>query len=244
MAERNLSEAEAYRLLESAGIRVVPHRVVATADEWTSTQPPSGQERSSRAAEFGFPVVLKIASADILHKSKIGGVEIDLKTPDEVKAAFERIMANTHRAAPEAKIDGCLVSARAPRGLAEVIVGTTLDAEFGQVVMFGAGGEFAEVLKCVEFRSLPVSTAAARQMVEKIQARMGASAGWRRVDPAVPAELVRRFSELVQAHPEIVSMDINPAIVYEDRYVVVDAKGTVRSGPFDRAGARMGVVGK
>lgn len=180
--------------------------MVATPDELTSAEPPSGQERSSRAAEFGFPVVLKIASADILHKSKIGGVEIDLKTPDEVKAAFERIMANVRREAPEAKIDGCLVSARAPRGLAEVIVGTTLDAEFGRVVMFGAGGEFAEVLKCVE--------------------------------------LVRRFSELVQAHPEIVSMDINPAIVYEDRYVVVDAKGTVRSGPFDRAGARMGVVGK
>ncbi len=213
--QRNLSEAEAYHLLAGAGIRVPAFRVAAKADDAIRA-----------AAELGFPVVLKVASADILHKAKLGGVEVDLKTLDAVKAAFGRILASVRRAAPGAKIDGCLVSEQVPRGLAEVIVGTTRDAEFGRVVMFGAGGEFAEVLRLVDFRSLPVTAAEARKMVDRVRGRMMAAAGWRRIDPAVPAELVRRFGELLQARPEIESLDINPAVIYEDRYVVVDAKGT------------------
>lgn len=213
----NLSEAQAYSLLVGAGIKVPAFQIAATVDE------------AARAStEFGFPVVLKVASADILHKSKLGGVEVGLGSAQEVKAAFERIMAAVRKAAPEAHIDGCLVSEMAPHGLAEVIVGTTHDAEFGPVVMFGAGGEFAEVLKCVDFRSLPLGAADARRMVDKVQGRMKAAAGWKRIDPAVPAELVRRFAELLEAHPEIESIDINPAVIYEDGYVVVDAKGVTQ----------------
>ncbi len=212
---RNLSEAEAYRLLAAAGINVAAHRLATSAAEAVEA-----------AAEIGFPVVLKVASADILHKAKVGGVAVDLGSTSQVRAAFERIMASVREARPEARVDGCLVCGQVPRGLVEAIIGTTADAEFGRVVMFGAGGEFAEVLKCVDFRSLPVSAEEARKMVEKVRGRMAAAAGWKRVDPDVPAELIRRFSELLEAHPELESIDINPAVIYEDRYVVVDAKGT------------------
>jgi succinyl-CoA synthetase beta subunit len=213
---RNLSEAAVYRLLDEVGIRVVAHRMAESVDE-----------AARLAARIGFPVVCKISAAGILHKSSLGGVETDLRTPGEVKAAFTRITSGIQRRAPEAAIDGCLLMAQAPRGLAEVIAGTARDAEFGRVIMFGAGGEFAEVLKCVDFRSLPVGVDQVSSMVAKVRRRMTAAAGWRRLDPAVPAELIRRLGDLLGAHPEIESLDINPAIVYQSTYLVVDAKGVV-----------------
>ncbi|HEY3315119.1 MAG TPA: acetate--CoA ligase family protein [Bacillota bacterium] len=215
--QRNLSESEVYGLLAGVGIRVIPHHVAATADE-----------AAAAAEQIGFPVVCKVASADIMHKSKLGGVAVDLHTPAQVKEAFTRIVTQVGRAVPEAKIDGCLICGQAPRGLAEVIVGTARDAEFGRVVMFGAGGEFAEVLKCVDFRSLPADRDQATKMVKKVQAKMKAAQGWNRIDPAVVADLVSRFSDLITAHPEIESIDINPAVIYSDNYLVIDAKGTLK----------------
>jgi len=215
---RNLSEPDVYRLLEGAGLKVPLFRVAGTAEE-----------AARAAAEIGFPVVLKVASADVLHKSKVGGVKVDLGTPEEVRAAFESIVSAVRRAVPEARLEGCLVARQAPRGLAEAIVGAVRDAEFGRVVMFGVGGEFAEVLKCVQFRSLPLTVEEARRMVDKVRERMKAAAGWQRLDPAVAAELVVRFAGLVGGHPEIESIDLNPAVIYEDGYLVVDAKGTVVS---------------
>ncbi|MHB0884833.1 MAG: acetate--CoA ligase family protein [Bacillota bacterium] len=212
----NLSEADVYALLEGAGIKVAPYRLVRTADE------------AARAAdEFGYPVVCKVASADIMHKSKLGGVVVDLGSAAQVREAFDGIIARVGRAVPKARIDGCLICGQVPRGLAEAIVGTTRDAEFGRVVMFGVGGEFAEVIKAVDFRSHPVGAGEAAAMARKVQGRMKASAGWSRVAPTVPAELVRRFSELLSGHPEVESIDINPAVLYEDRYIVIDAKGTL-----------------
>lgn len=213
---RNLSEADVYGLLEAAGIKVAPYRLTRTADEAVTA-----------ATEFGYPVVCKVASADILHKSKLGGVAVDRRTPEQVREAFEGIVSRVGRAVPEAKIDGCLICGQAPRGLAEAIIGTTRDPEFGRVVMFGAGGEFAEVLRAVDFRSHPVDGGDAADLVRKVQGKMKTAAGWSRIAPAVAADLVRRFSELLAAHPEVESIDINPAVLYEDGYLVIDAKGTL-----------------
>ncbi len=205
-----------YRLLAGAGIGTVPSEVATTPEE------------AVRAAEsIGYPVVCKILSPDILHKSKLGGVAMDLYSADQVRVAFSRILSSVGRARPEARIEGCLVCGQAPKGLAEIIIGSSVDEEFGPVVMFGVGGEFAEVLRKVEFGSIPVDLEDATRMVRRVQKTMGAAQGWGRMNPLVVAGLIHRFSQLASAHPETESIDLNPVIVYEDRCVVVDAKGTL-----------------
>jgi succinyl-CoA synthetase beta subunit len=213
-SHQNLSEPQVYELLTEAGVCVAPYRKV--------TSP----EHASQAAEaLGFPVVCKVISPDILHKSKLGGVVCNITTPTQVQQTYRQVLEKVSRAQPEARIEGCLICRQMVSAQAEVIVGTTIDDEFGRVIMFGVGGELAEYLHCVEFRSFPVSPQEALQLVLKVQRKMYTIAGWKSMKPEIPAGLIVSFCKVLQAHPEIESIDINPAVLYLDSYAVIDAKG-------------------
>jgi len=209
-----LTEVESKDILEEAGIPTARARLATTADEAVAA-----------AREVGFPVALKVASPDITHKSDVGGVKLNLTTPDEVKAAFDEIIAAAKRAQPDAKVDGVSVQKMARPGI-EVIMGMSQDAQFGPVLMFGLGGILVEVLKDVSFRLVPITPRDARQMVQEIKGRPLLE-GYRGQEPAdVEAleKLLLRLSDFIEKHPEIAELDLNPIFAYKDGAVAVDAR--------------------
>jgi acetate---CoA ligase (ADP-forming) subunit beta len=209
-----LTEVESKDILEEAGIPTAHARLATTADEAVAA-----------AKEFGYPVALKIVSPEITHKSDIGGVKLNLASPDEVKAAFDEIVAAAKKAQPDAKVDGVSVQKMARPGI-EVIMGMSQDAQFGPVLMFGLGGILVEVLKDVSFRLVPITPRDAQQMVQEIKGRPLLE-GYRGQEPAdVEAleKLLLRLSEFVEKHPEIAELDLNPIFAYKDGAVAVDAR--------------------
>ena len=214
----SLTEIETYSLITEYGIPVVQH-VLAQ----------SPKEAAQAGESLGWPVVCKIVSPDIIHKSSIGGVIIGLTSRKEVISAFNTIMANVTRNAPQAKITGCLIAKQAPPGLAEVIVGGLRDIEFGSSVMCGAGGEFAEILKCVTFRPAPTNQQIARQMVENTRKKLINHHGWKSLDPEPLADAIVKMGDLIVNNPQIDSIDLNPLIAYLGSCLVVDSKA-VKSG--------------
>lgn len=166
------------------------------------------------AEEFGYPVVLKIASPDILHKSDIGGIALGLQSAEEVAAAYERILARALHRMPDARIWGVTVQEQLPAGH-EVIVGVNRDAAFGPMVMFGLGGIYVEVMQDVSFRLCPVNVDEARAMVGEIRAA-GILRGARGSAPAdieAIADVICRVSALAMQFEDITELDINPLIV-------------------------------
>lgn len=209
-----LSEVEAKQLLAKARIPVIEARLAATR-----------QEAVSVAKELGYPVALKVVSAQITHKSDVGGVKLDLGSAKEVRAAFDAIMKSARRADPAATIDGVSVQRMAEPGI-EVIVGMTTDAQFGPVLMFGLGGILVEVLKDVAFRVVPITARDARQMVRDIQA-FPLLQGYRGQEPAdVKAleGLLLKLSKFIERQPEIAELDLNPVFAYPKGAVAVDAR--------------------
>ena len=209
-----LSEVESKQLLADAGVPVVT-TVLATTVE----------EAKIESEKLGYPVVLKIVSPDISHKSDVGGVRIDLATADDVSAAFEEIVANASKALPRAAITGVAVQSMAPEGT-EVIVGMTRDPQFGPVIMFGLGGILVEVFKDVTFRVLPLTKRDATQMINEIKA-VAVLDGIRGQAPADKEALCRAIlsvAEFVAANPEIEELDLNPMFVYPEGVIAVDAR--------------------
>ena len=162
-------------------------------------------------------VVMKIVSPDILHKSDAGGVKLNLETPEEVRQAYEKIIANAKKFKPDAEIKGILVSPMAAVGQ-EIIIGTKIDDQFGPIIMFGVGGVMVEVLKDVAFRVLPISARSARRMIDD------GFRGWPPVDKKAIQHLLLAVSEIIGSYPDIQEMDLNPVIVYEQGLNVVDAR--------------------
>ncbi len=176
----------------------------------------SAHEAARLAKEIGWPVVLKIASPDILHKSDVGGVAVGLDSVSAVRAAYKRILANARAAKPEAHLEGVLVQAMARPGR-EVIVGAVRDPQFGPLVMFGSGGLYVEVLKDVSFRLAPVTSDEAMEMIDETLAGQ-LLAGLRGQPPAdkkAVAQVIVAVSHMMTADDRIAEMDINPLIVYE-----------------------------
>ena len=209
-----LNEVEAKQVLAEAGVPVVPAKLARTRDEAISW---------ARAA--GFPVVLKVVSPDITHKSDVGGVKLNLADEAAVGAAFDDIMTSAGRAQPNAVIDGVSVQKMAAPGT-EIIVGVNTDPQFGPVLMFGLGGVLVEVLEDVAFRIVPIEPRDARQMVREIK---GAKLlqGYRGQPPADIAALealLLQVSQFVDDHPEVVELDLNPVFAYADGAVAVDAR--------------------
>ncbi|MDI6868060.1 MAG: acetate--CoA ligase family protein [Coprothermobacterota bacterium] len=184
------------------------------------------EEAVKAAEEIGYPVVLKISSPDIIHKTEAKGVKINLKNAEDVKKAFEEIIVNARKYKTDARIVGVLVQKMASPGGTEVIFGAIRDPQFQQVVMFGLGGIFVEVLKDVTFRVAPVTVEEAKKMALEIQAAsiLKGVRGQGRRDLDALAESLSRLSQLVVDFPEIKELDANPVMLYESGLVVVDAR--------------------
>jgi 3-hydroxypropionyl-CoA synthetase (ADP-forming) len=186
----------------------------------------TAEEAGKAAAGIGFPVALKIASPDILHKTDVGGVILNLDSPDEVRLAFGRMMAAVRAAHPQANIEGVEVQEMVTGGV-EVIIGLLDDAQFGPVLMFGLGGVFTEILQDVSFRVLPIQRADASQMIREIQGYQILK-GYRGQPPVSEEMLVDLLLQASRLGTDLAgkfeSVDFNPILVWEDQHRVLDFK--------------------
>ncbi len=210
----NLLEPEAKAICAQYGITTPEFDVASNAEEAVKS-----------AKKIGYPVVMKIVSQDILHKTDAGGVKVGLENEAEVKSGFEEILQNAKKYKKDANIIGVLVQKMAPSST-EVIVGALKDPQFGQTLMFGIGGIFVEVLKDVTFRIAPIVEKDAKEMIKEIKA-YPILKGYRNTPPADENAIVKillNVSKLIMEHPEINQMDLNPIMVYENGASVVDAR--------------------
>lgn len=179
------------------------------------------------AEEIGYPVVMKIISPDILHKSDIGGVQVGLKDEKEVRLAYEEIINRAYRYMSEADIWGVAVQEMVSVGR-EVILGVNKDPTFGHLMMFGLGGIYVEVLKDVVFRVAPVTRVEAHEMVREIRSfpLLAGARGAKPADVNAIVDCILRVSQMVTDFPQIVELDINPLFAYEDGQgaMAVDAR--------------------
>jgi acyl-CoA synthetase (NDP forming) len=183
------------------------------------------EEAAEFAGQIGFPVVLKIVSPDIIHKSDAGGVMVNLKSTVEVRNAYGKILENAKKYDVAAKIVGVLVQEMAPQST-EVIVGAIKDPQFGQTLMFGLGGIFVELLNDVTFRVAPITQEDAQEMVTKVKA-YPLLKGYRNTPPAdidTIINILLNTSKLVMDYPEIKELDLNPIMAYEKGAKTVDAR--------------------
>jgi acetate---CoA ligase (ADP-forming) len=214
-----LSETEVMRVLQAYGIPVAPYAVARTADE-----------AARAAAEIGYPVVAKVLSPRIIHKSDVGGVVVGVEDEAELRAAFGRLTSEVPaRAGIDAgEVDGVLVQKMVGRGK-ETIIGMTLDPQFGPVLMFGLGGIYVEAMKDVVFRVQPVTDVDAREMVRAIRgaALLQGVRGEPASDLAAVEETIQRISQLVGDHDAIREMDVNPWMAFAEGGVAVDGRITV-----------------
>ena len=189
----------------------------------------TSREAVSAAKQIGYPVVLKIASPQISHKSDVDGVKVGLKTPEAVAAAFLDITARAKRLREEAVITGCLVQAMAPKGSKEVIVGFSRDPQFGPLIMFGLGGVYVEILKDISFRLAPLSLGDAADMVREIKTYplLRGVRGEQAVDFKAIEDVLLTMSQLAMDFPEVMEAEFNPVLVNPDGAVVADVRVTV-----------------
>jgi len=209
-----LTEIEAKQAMNSIGVGT------------TKTQLARSQKGAAAISdEIGFPVVLKIASPDITHKTDAGGVKVGLKTKAEVSRAFTEITAAAREKFPKAEIEGVTVQNVARPGI-EIIIGTFKDPQFGPVIMFGLGGIFVEILKDVAFRIVPIRKRDAAEMIKEIKGYALLN-GYRGHEPAsipVLEDILMKVSDFVEKTPAIKEIDLNPIFAYKDSAVAVDAR--------------------
>ncbi len=219
----NLGETEAREVLRAYGFKFPRNKLARTPEE------------AARAAEeIGFPVVMKIVSPEIMHKSDIGGVRLGIQDPQQAQDVFELMMLRARRFMPDAQLQGVSVQEMV-RGGREVIIGTSRDPQFGPVVMFGLGGIYVEVLKDVSFRVAPFGERHARKMIEEIRSAglLWGARGEQPSDIDAIVESLLAVSQLVTEYPDIVELDINPLKVAEAGAgaVAVDARITITETP-------------
>jgi len=214
-----LTEIESKQLVSEAGIPVVESKLAK-----------SKAQAVSMSREIGFPVVLKVVSPDIIHKSDSGGVKLGLANAAQVGRAYTEIIAAAKRTDSKAKLHGVSVQKMARPGV-EVIMGMSKDAQFGPVLMFGLGGVFVEVLKDVAFRIVPLVRRDASQMIREIKG-YPVLEGYRGQEPAnitILEDLLLKLSDFVDKTPEIKELDLNPILAYSDGAVAVDARVILES---------------
>lgn len=200
-----IGDSEARQILTAYGMKIPVSELAA-----------SPEEAVQLANQIGYPVVLKIASPDILHKTDVAGVKVGLSSAGEVQDAFELMVYRAQRYLPQAHLWGCLVQQMVPPGGLEVLVGMNRDPQFGPLVTFGLGGIYVETLKDVTFRIAPFAVQSAEKMLSEIRARalLDGVRGEPPVDKEAIVETLLRIGQLVQDFPEIVELDINPLMVY------------------------------
>ena len=201
---RNLLEEEGQEVLRAYGFPV-PKSILATKDK----------EAIKAAKNIGFPVVMKIASPQIIHKSDAGGVKVGLKNPQEVRSAFKEIIKNAKKYDKKATIKGVLVQEMV-KGGKETIIGSKLEPGFGPVIMFGMGGIYVEVLKDVTFRLAPITNTESDEMISSIKTNklLQGVRGEKPSDLKKLSECIQRLSQLVSDFKEIKELDMNPVLVF------------------------------
>ena len=204
LPEPPIGQQVAKQLFADAGLPMVSERLCRTA-----------KDAVTAATELGYPVALKIASAEIAHKTDIGGVELSLDSADGVTRAFEAITGRTRLALPNAHIDGVMVSAMVSEGV-ETILGVQNDPTFGPVVVFGLGGVFVETLKDVVFRVAPFSVTEAHRMMRELRGfpLINGTRGRPRGDLSALASALAALSQFAAAHAnQLASAELNPVLV-------------------------------
>jgi acyl-CoA synthetase (NDP forming) len=215
-----LTEFESKRILKQAGISVVETKLAKTK-----------KEALSLSQKMGFPVALKIASPDVIHKSDSGGVKLSLNNGTEVKKAYDEILKKVRKQYPDAVVHGVSVQKMIRPGT-EVIVGTSKDSQFGPVIMFGLGGIFVELLKDVSFRVIPVERRDAQEMIKEIKG-YPLLQGYRGKEPAnisALVEIILKISKLIEENPQIKELELNPIFAFGDKAVAVDARIILEKG--------------
>jgi acetyltransferase len=217
--ERCLSEPDALEVLNSYGFPILNYKIAQTADQ-----------AAQYSREIGFPVVLKICSTSVLHKSDVGGVQTNLKNTKEVIHGFNHITHSVQSQQPEAQVLGVIIEKMADPGK-EVIMGIKRDPSFGPVVMFGSGGVYVELLRDISFRVAPITELDAQEMIKETRSYVLLSGirGDQPADITCVKDCLGRLSLLAADFPEINELDINPLVVYtEGKGVsILDAKMTL-----------------
>ena len=209
-----LTEYESKRILKRAGIPVVETKLAKTQ-----------KEAVSFSQKIGFPVVLKITSPDVIHKSDSEGVRLSINSAAEVKKAYNEILKKVRKKYPDAIIHGVSVQKMVRPGT-EVIVGTSKDPQFGPVIMFGLGGIFVELLKDVSFRVIPVERKDGQEMIKEIKG-FPLLQGYRGKEPAdisALVDIILKTSKFIEENPQIKELELNPIFVYRNRAIAVDAR--------------------
>lgn len=189
----------------------------------------SAQDAAAAATELGFPVVMKIVSDQIIHKTEAGGIKLNVQDEQQAADVFETLISNAKAYNPEAVIDGVLISPMVKAGV-EVIVGGMYDVQFGSVIMFGLGGVFVEIFKDVRFRMAPIDKTEALKMIRSIQAypMLCGARGQQSVNLDALAELLMKVSQYLAENQDVTEIDINPVICFDDKVQILDASIGVR----------------
>lgn len=211
---RWLTPSEVRSVLESFGVRTPREAVCTTAEE-----------AAREAEKMGAPVALKLVSETITHKSDVGGVALNLRGGDAVRAAWNGIEARLDAAGLRSQMQGALVQEMAPSGV-ETFVGATRDPEFGPLIGFGLGGVQVELWKDVAFRVAPLRDRDAADMLAQIRARalLDGFRGSAPVDRGALTDVILRVSRLIEELPQVVEVDLNPVVALPHGTVVVDAR--------------------
>lgn len=209
-----LTELESKLILSEAGIPMVETKLAITREEAVSI-----------SQSMGFPLVLKIVSKHVIHKSDVGGVKLNLTTTREVESAYEDIIASIREKLPQAVIDGVSVQKMAKPGI-EVVIGMTKDSQFGPVIMFGLGGILVELLKDISFRIVPLEKEDARAMIREIKGYrlLEGYRGGEAVNIPVLEDFLLKVSRFADGYPEIKELDLNPVMAYKDGALAIDAR--------------------
>jgi len=213
--KKALTEMEAKDLLEKYGVNF-PRRAVAKSRE----------EVAEKAREVGFPLVMKILSPDIIHKTDVGGVVLGIKSTEEALSAWDQIMKNVKEKAPDAHIEGVLLEEMVEGGY-EVIIGGLRDPVFGPVVMFGGlGGIYVELFEDVSFRLAPIDEIEAEDMLKETKGYkiLSGYRGMEKGDVEGLKKLLVNVSRIMAERNDILELDLNPVRVFPNRVVVLDAK--------------------
>ncbi|MBN2060345.1 MAG: acetate--CoA ligase family protein [Deltaproteobacteria bacterium] len=209
-----LTEIEAKQILSEAGINCTDTRLAATKEEAVTL-----------CEKIGYPVVLKVSSVDISHKSDAGGVKVNLKDKAAVEQAYDDIMASCKKYKSDAHIEGVSVQQMAKPGV-EIMIGMVNDASFGPVVAFGLGGIFVELLKDVAFRIVPFDKNDAAEMMDEIKGKklLEGFRGSEPIDKEYVQNILLKLSDFLEKTEGIKEIDMNPVFAYKDGAVVVDAR--------------------
>jgi len=211
---RNLTEMESREVLKYYGIPVVDGEVVHSIDDAIHF-----------AEKNGYPVVLKVVSKDVIHKTDVGGVITDIKTDKEIKEGFNKILVNVSEKLPRARIDGIFIQKMLPKS-PEVFIGGKKDPTFDHILLFGMGGIFVEIFEDVSFRVVPITLKEANEMISEVKSSK-ILMGFRGQEPADTkflANLLLKTSKMLEENQEIKELDINPIFALKKGAIAVDAR--------------------